>query len=225
VRILALYAATNQHGNDAKGAFVPESSGFAKARKAHGDVVDRVAFANGEALASKRRASVLASIANATPFEGLAYFGHGLRSGLPSAGFTMQTIDALADAIDEHATKGAELRIVLYACSAAGAPGRDRDRLDGDGGFADVLRDKLAELGRVGWIDAHTVAGHATINRYARRFRMNGKGAGVGGAWLVEPGSPDWPAWGARLKSDPDFRFGFPFLSEAEILATLRAKP
>lgn len=216
MRILALNATKNTDKPDAQGAFIPQSEGFAKYRRAHGDIVESVGFDN--LLPDvKRRGAFVDAIRNASKFDALVYFGHGTRRGLPSAGFTLATIDALVDAINARAAEN--LIIALYACSTANTP--IAGGVDGDGGFADVLRDKLSTLGHKGWIDAHTIAGHATINRYSRRFYLSGDGPGTGGTWLIAPGSPEWGAWGELLKSDRDLRFGFPFMTEGELHARL----
>lgn len=223
MKILAMNASLNAHGNDAKGAFIPQAQRFTKTRTAAGDAVTSVGFDNLIANRVKRRADFLARLHFATtgkgPIDALAYFGHGLRTGLPSAGFTLQTIDALADAI--HAVAAPRLVIALYACSTAAANAKDRDRHDGDGGFADVLRDRLSVRGHTGWVDAHTIAGHTTINRFTRRFHMDGSHEGVGGSFIVAPGSALWTKWGAALKLDEGFRFGFPFVDEHVIAETL----
>lgn len=221
MRILALYASKNTpgHGNDAGGAFIPQAQVFAKMRRAAGDEVEIVPFDN---LIANRKARVEAFrdlIGMNGLFDALVYFGHGLRNGLPSAGERVEDVAWLAQRI--HASACARLIVTLYACSTAGAPGADRDKLEGDNGFADRLRDELSKLGHVGWIDAHTIPGHTTINRYTRRFYMDGKGEAVGGRFIVAPGSPEWGAWGDALKDDQGFRMGFPFMTEAEIYARL----
>ncbi|MBK7153843.1 MAG: hypothetical protein IPH72_19025 [Sandaracinaceae bacterium] len=88
------------------------------------------------------------------------------------------------------------LRVERYACDAARDD--DADRRDdvtqsagGDGGFADQLRDALAAHGLTGHVDAHAKPGHTTKNPHLRRFHMDG-GPGVGGEWLVEPGTALW---------------------------------
>ena len=88
MRILALYASKNAHGNDARGAFIPQATLFARARRAAGDEVELVPFDPTIADRARRRAAFLALIEQAKPFDAIAYFGHGLRTGLPSAGFT-----------------------------------------------------------------------------------------------------------------------------------------
>ncbi len=216
MRILAIHATKDTDKPDATGAFIPQAIHFAKARRAAGDEVESVGFDNSLPEPT-RRAAVLKIIVSAKPFDAFVYFGHGTRRGLPSAGFTMSSVARLADAIAANATRS--LIVVLYACSTANTP---TGGVDGDGGFADVLRDRLSEHGHKGWLDAHTVAGHTTINRMTRRFYMNGVAAGTGGTWLVAPGSPEWSAWGKALKEDKSLRFGFPFMTEGELHARLR---
>lgn len=220
MKILALYASKNQHGKDATGAFIPQAKLFSKRRATLGDEVELVPFDPTIADRAKRRAAFLDLIRAAGPYDALAYFGHGLRTGLPSAGITMVTLPALVDAIHTKASK--RVIVTLYACSTAGAPGMDRDRLEGDGGFADELRDALATLGHIGWIDAHTVPAHTTQNRMTRRFYLDGMGPGTGGAWLVAPGSPEWASWGRHLRAVGDpLRFDFPFLTAGDLYARL----
>jgi len=221
MRILVLYSSKNTHGNDAVGAFIPQAMRFAKSRRAVGDVVDLVPFDPTIADRATRRARFLSLIEAAEPFDAFVYFGHGLRTGLPSAGFTLATLPALVSALRAK-SRTKRLIVTLYACSTANTP--LRGGVDGDGGFADRLRDLLSLGGVSGWIDAHTVAGHTTINRMTRRFYMDGKTEGVGGGWIVAMGSPEWRAWGAALKSDESFRFGFPYMTETDIVAHLAQK-
>lgn len=219
MRILALYASVNAHGNDAKGAFIPQATLFAKHHRAAGHVVELVPFDPTIAVRAKRRAAFLAIIAASSSFDAIVYFGHGLRTGLPSAGFTLEQIDELAGAI--HAKASKRLIVTLYACSTAGAIGRDRDKLEGDGGFADELRDRLSVLGHTGWIDAHTTAAHTTINPHTRRFYLDGIAKATGGAFIVAPGSPEWKSWHGALKTNQELRFGFPFMTAGELHARL----
>lgn len=224
LRIVALYAGHNEHGNDAGGAFIPQARGFARVRTLAGDRVELRAFDNRGPAASRRRAFLRelegACEAAGGRIDALAYFGHGLRRSLPSAGLAAARIGELAAPL--HLYGAPRLVVVLYACSAAAGPRDVRGVVEtGDGGYADTLRDALATFGHVGHVDAHTVAGHTTINRYTRRFHMDGKGPGIGGTWLVAPGSPHWPAWGAALKSDHGLRFGFPFMDEAALFRRL----
>lgn len=220
MKILALYASKNTTKPDATGAFIPQAQVFAKARRAVGDSVALVPFDNLLPGPARFRA-FCDLLRGAEQYDALAYFGHGTRRGLPSAGVTMDLIWALGDAI--HAKASPHLVVTLYACSSANTPVVDRrgtpeiEGIDGDGGCADLLRDNLSLKGHTGWVDAHTVAGHTTINRYTRRFYMNGQSGGMGGTWLVAPGSPEWDSWGDALRTDHSLRFGFPYMTEKQL--------
>lgn len=216
MKILAIHATRDTDKPDATGAFIPQAVGFAKYRRAAGDVVESIGFDNSLEPAS-RRTAVLELIRAHQPFDAFVYFGHGTRRGLPSAAFTMSSVQHLADAL-ASAPSPSRLIVALYACSTANTP---TSGIDGDGGFADTLRDALSTRGRFGWLDAHTVAGHTTINRMTRRFYMDGESVATGGTWLIAPGSPEWQAWGDALKSDKSLRFGFPFMTETELHARL----
>jgi hypothetical protein len=213
MKILALHATKNTNGeNDAGGAFIPQATVFARARRAAGDTVTVVGFDN--LLPGPARFRAFCDLLRAADtYDALAYFGHGTRRGLPSAGVTMDLIWALGDAI--HVKAAPHVIVTLYACSAANSP--VKDNIDGDGGCADLLRDNLSIKGHTGWIDAHTVAGHTTINRMTRRFYMNGQSGGTGGTWLVAPGSPEWDSWGDALRNDHSLRFGFPYMTEKQL--------
>lgn len=230
-KILSLYASKNKGASrDASGAFIPQAKVFRQTREAAGDLVISVPFDNGSMFPGARRKaflgaidagrSLLRSLHQAERFDAIAYFGHGLRTGMPSAGFGTLSLGPLVQAL--HAALEQEARVVLYACSMAEAPAAGKG-IDGDGGYADLIRDQLSVLGHTGWVDGHTIAGHATINRYTRRFYMDGRAPATGGTWLVAPGSPEWREWGNDLKHEHTFRFGFPFMSETEIHAHLRA--
>ncbi len=215
MKILAIYASKNQHGNDATGAFHPQAVGFAKHRRAAGDEVELVPFDPTISDRAARRRAFCDLVRSAKPFDALAYFGHGLRTGLPSAGFRLDSIGELVDAIHARASK--RVIVVLYACSAGESPTKAPH---GEGGFADVLRDRLAALGHSGWIDAHTVAGHTTTNPLVRRFDLGGGP----GEWVVVPQSEGWRTWCALLRENRTVRFGFPFMTIDEARA-LSIKP
>ncbi|WP_218251580.1 hypothetical protein, partial [Candidatus Magnetobacterium casense] len=87
-------------------------------------------------------------------------------------------------------------------------------------GFADALRDALIEQGHSGWVDAHKTAGHTTMNPYVVRFHLDPEVQNNGGEWIVQPGSPLWPAW-VRAMRGP-MRFRFPLLDTEEIANQIR---
>lgn len=217
-RILILHASANSpgHGNDAGGAFIPEAINFAKYRTSLGDTCTRVPFDNLTPDKRKRGDAFLAAIRAAQPFDAFVYLGHGLRNSMSSAAIDQTRRGELVDALASKADRGS-LVVTLYACSTGETT---TGAVDGEGGFADRLRDDLAALRLSGWVDGHTCAAHATQNPYVRRFVVGHKG-NVGGEWLVDPASKEWKRWRDRLNAkwrDDPFRFVFPYLSGADVL-------
>lgn len=224
MRILVIHNTkdTPGHDGDAHGAFVPESILFAKHRQALGDIVERIGFDNLLPL-TKRPSAFMDLIEKAQPFDAFVYLGHGLRSSLSSAQIGPAQRPAFVKLLAKKAISKTKLVVTLFACSTGETP-RMSKSTNGDDGFADLLRDDLEVQGfSEGWVDGHTIAAHATMNPYLRRFDL-GPGSNVGGDWLVAPTSPLWERWRARLKApaktDP-FRFDFPYLSAEQIRASL----
>lgn len=226
MRILVIHNVKNtpEGGNDAGGAFIPEAVLFERRRKALGDQVQRIEFDN--LVPASRRASVFLDLMDkAGAFDAFVYLGHGLRNSLSSAQIGAAQRPAFCRLLQKKALDKSRMIVTLYACSTGESPRTVRGA-DGDGGFADLVRDDLEALGFTsGWVDGHTTAAHATNNPYTRRFEL-GPGANIGGEWLVEPKSPDWERWRARLKAkakvDP-FRFDFPYMTTAEVRAAVRS--
>jgi len=209
--------------SDFAGAFRPEAEAFSLVHS--GCVTVRVDQSQD---AAGRFRQLVAAVEEHAP-ETLAYFGHGLARGLPSAGVTLGNVTVLAAALAHASTSP---RVVLYACLAAedltsgdaGLPG-------GDGGLADRLRDDCVKHGAPGvQVDAHgsssqlkgrihDLGGHTTQNPYVRRFAGPESKQAVGGEWIVPDTSPLWRPWVRALRTP--FRFRFPFLSVAEIRAKL----
>jgi hypothetical protein len=196
---------------DTTGAFQPEARAFLR----FVGIGDPVLIDNRTSETDMRR-QVLSALADPRICTGgepvVAFFCHG-QSRKIQFGFGLAHADLLAKAI---AAGSQRARVVLYACNAGmdvrGAP------VGGDGGFADVLRDALCRVGCVDCVvDAHTTAGHTTRNPYVRRFEGRGSPVGgIGGSFIVQPGSALWRKWQAALR-DTDLRFEFPFLSIGEI--------
>lgn len=226
MRTLILLPDRNTAGkSDWSGAFLPESQAFARARKTAGDVVLSVMVDLGKSK-PERRAQVVAALdpGKGDPWGCVGWFCHGLRGGLPQFGI------GVADVVDMAArmssTKAPGIRVPIYACStASGAAPSAEGEPGGDGGFADMLRDALCAAGSVDCVvDAHATAGHATRNPHVRRFAGGGTTTGgIGGKWIVAPGSKHWKAWVKALAGD--MRFQFPFLSPEQIDAILGATP
>lgn len=226
MRILVIYNSKNtpDGGNDANGAFIPEAILFERRRKALGDTVQRIPFDN--LLPTRQRAAAfLGLMEKADAFDVFVYLGHGLRNSLVSAQIGAAQRPDFCRLLQKKAIDKTRMVVTLYACSTGETPRTIRGP-NGDGGFADLLRDDLEALGFTsGWVDGHTTAAHATNNPYTRRFDL-GPESNIGGEWLVEPKSPDWERWRARLKArakDDPFRFDFPYMTAAEIRAAVRS--
>lgn len=129
-------------------------------------------------------------------YTSVAFFCHGWRTGM-QFGFDMSTVKSLAQELSRGDVLLSYMDVSLYSCSCGGGGN------DGDGGFADSLRDELCKAGVVACkVVAHTTAGHATSNPYVREFE--GKGSpvgGNGGSWIVAPGSELWEPWKKALKT------------------------
>ncbi|UJR81505.1 hypothetical protein [Sandaracinus amylolyticus] len=188
---LAFTGDRNRPGKkDWSGAFAPEALRFA----GHARDVARIPL---DATASDMRMLISASIRSAGPSI-VGFFCHGLTRRI-ELGFDMGTVDELAAALAEVGCS----RVALYACSTGSGKGPG-----GDGGFADALRDAMCRAGLVdARVLAHETAGHATQNPRKRFFDgMGSPVGGVGGYWIVEPGSSLWKPWTRRLREDADFR-------------------
>lgn len=187
--------------NDARGAFIPEAIGFAKRAAELGPAMRR-GFDNTRPEAARAR-EVESLITSASPVHQvtvLAIMCHGFRNRLQT-GHTLATVGRLARAI--RAVCVDDVRIALMACSTAASR---RKLPDGEGGFADALRDELVKLGcRGGWVDGHSTAAHATRNPFVRR--MYTEPGLEGGTWLVEPLTRLWKPWRDALEGEMRFRF------------------
>ncbi len=146
------------------------------------------------AMAARRR-QVLDKLKELrTQYNTVAFFCHGWRTGM-QFGFDLSTVKVLAKEI----VTGAEFdpQVTLYSCSCGAGDN------DGDGGFADALRDELCKAGAEhSIVAAHTTAGHATSNPYVRMFEGQGSPVGgTGGSWIVAPKSELWDKWRKALSS------------------------
>lgn len=142
----------------------------------------------------------------------LAILCHGWRNRLDT-GHSLATVKRLARSI--RAVCVDDVRIALMACSTAATRSTPASRKlaaairrkipEGEGGFADALRDELVVMGCAGgWIDGHTTAGPATENPFVRRMAMERV---EGGKWIVEPRSALWERWRTALHDDLQYRF------------------
>lgn len=188
----------------------------AKFAVVHGPLVKTYLFDNHEEPDTRAK-YVRDALALHADLDAIAFFCHGSLRGI-QAGFEgrLGATQLGVTLARFHSLK----TIALYCCDL----GRDadKDRADdllpgpgGDGGWADTLRDELAQtFSRAVTVYAHSVVAHTTKAPWVRRFSYL---TGNGGEWVVEPDSNQWKAWCRMLQSSPDLRLRFPFMSQAEI--------
>ncbi len=193
---------------DATGAFQPEAHAWSLVVGG----AEIVGVDNHQQPPARRRA-VLGAIREHRP-ERVAFFCHGWTGGV-QVGFDVSSLRGLAEALASCSAPN----VTLYCCLTGKGEG------DGDGGFADRLRDALCAAGATYCrVDAHTTAGHTTRNPYVRRFEGSGSPVGAtGGQWIVAPGSSIWGRWRRALTGD--LRFRYPDLEISEIHDELVALP
>jgi hypothetical protein len=204
---------------DATGAFQPEAQAFARH---HGVPKNQVVYVDNTLSKREMRQTVLGVVAafrqgasGGKPPDAVAFFCHGQGKRI-QFGFDTTNVADLAKAM----TGIVAPRVALYACNTGKAS--DAEALaafGGDGGFADALRDALCQAGATECqVDAHTTAGHTTMNPNVRRFQgMGSPVGGVGGFYIVHPKQKNlWKKWRTVLR-ETNLRFDFPFMSVAEI--------
>lgn len=161
-------------------------------------------------LRFKQLCSTIAEVEEITDLDRIVFMCHGTRRQL-QLGVTRANVADFAKALPRE-----PYEITLYACSAAGPASHS-----GDGHLADMLRDAVVTRFKRTpdvdvTVDAHATKGHATRNPYVRRFKRDGASTpGVGGRWIVEPGSALWPKWKRALQTD--FRYKFPRMTIGEV--------
>lgn len=208
---------------DWSGAFRPEALHFAKF--AGIDAKKNLVQVNLRLPKPKMRevvenAIVAARTGYGAPLDCVAFFCHGYSTGIQLGYSTKEGIDQvrkLASVIAANSTKNVVVN--LYACSTASSA--NKRSMDGDGGFADLLRDELCRAGAVDCrVVGHITAGHATLNPQVRIFDGNGiSSGGAGGVEVARRGTPTYSKF-ARLLDGP-YRFQFPFLPLSRIYADL----
>lgn len=227
---LVFYSSVNSKGkHDATGAFEPEAKAFAKLHEIPDKQV--VPIACERMTKAERRKTVMSFLTHyvGAHLDGVVFFCHGWVDGF-QMGFDRSRVTTLAEMI--MLCTNSEPVISLYACSTAENDEKDTFTkevgIGTDGGFADMLRDALCRQGLSrGWVDAHKTQGHATMNPMGVRFRMADVEdrllGGVGGDWIVCPGSSVWKRWKKNLrpKGSKTFRFEYPFMSTSEIKSYL----
>lgn len=173
------------------------------------------------------------ALAGISDLEGLVYLGHGLPLALPSLGLYGRrgARDLAVRLVASAALARKDLRVTLFACSAADNPRQKGVQLDGpgtDGGFADELRDELCRQGQTECIVwAHPFSGHATRQPYLAAFEGRGSAVGgVGGTVPVRPKTASWPVL-KRLLNDPSeapsFRHRLPMMTVRDLLTAVGA--
>lgn len=157
---------------------------------------------DSESLATRRAEIVAALDAGPRPLDVVAYFGHGARRGLSSAGFLGPTgLRQFAEAVARNANQ--RLVVVLNACQC-GYPGA----------FAEQLYDELFHRGIRATIFAHHTSGHTTNNPYKRRY--------PGGDYLVEPNDPYFRQWRTKLW-ESDLWVRYPFMEPDELYRVIQS--
>lgn len=194
---------------DYTGAFRPAALAFAKRWKIPKEDVHAIDVSRRFA---DRGDEVLAILRNYRAVDTVAFFCHGLRRQI-QLGFKIETVGELAEGIADAAqAKGNIVHVSLYACTlASGGVG-------GDGGFADLLRDGLCAEGQIYCrVLGHDRKGHTTWSPYGRVFDGDGSPVGgMGGRWIVGPGSQIWARWRRALR-ETDLKYRFPYMSIREV--------
>lgn len=175
--------------HDATGAFIPGAQQFCKT---HG--LGKPVWLDD----NNDRKKMLSTIAAASDLDVIAYFGHGIPNGLPSADIYESHLDAFAEAIRSAANPGC--RVVLYACSSGA-----------EGGFAQKLGRKLH--GRC-IVYGHTCVGHSFTNPYVTRFPYADEDTQP---FLIEPQSRQWKDWYRLIKGKSDVWARYPFMAKATL--------
>ena len=207
------------HGpHDATGAFRPGAQAFKKVHNIPQDIF-YFDWRDKDADLRQRILDKLATVPCDDPdgLDVVAYFGHGISRGLPSAGFysedhahkvrsDAQDLAAAIASVSKH-----EVRVVLYACSAGQLPTS----------FASALATALNSTDAA--VFGHDRIGHSFANPYVTIFQP-----GSPGRYVVEPGSTNWKAWAKAVRAGnslhparDNFWARFPFMSEDEIKAEL----
>lgn len=201
ITAFAIAAGQNTGGkNDATGAFLPAAQKFGGAYNCPWRHFDN----SGAGGVVRKR--FFDTIETACPggTNLFAYFGHGIKGGLPSANVYGDDIDALLEVLRPKIVK--PLVVVLYACSA-GMPQ----------GFSGKLRSKL---GDEVWVYAHMTVGHTFSNPDVSE---EASGNSPTFRTLYGSGSPLRGPWAEALRYS-DLWLRFPLMEDADIDAELNAR-
>ncbi len=202
---------------DATKAFQPEAKKF---KELHAGLGALPFLFNNHLKPSVMRSDVLSELALFRNLDGVAFFCHGTKKTL-QPGFNLSNINELAKGIAEVCVYQKPV-IALYACDTARDLDKSRwddrtDKIGGDGGFADALRDTLCRAGAIYCrVSAHSDEGHTDKLPHVRFFEGQGSATGgIGGYYPVPFKSKNWKKWIVALKTD--FRFQYPFMTATEI--------
>lgn len=196
MRGLVFAQSKNQEGRaDASQVFIPNAERFAQFYGL-GKPIFFDEHARGEEKVPEK---IYRALDEARGLDVIAYFGHGLPHGLPSA--RMKWKDHVEFAKHIQTASSGPCRVLLYACSA-GQPGY----------FASTLQ---KDLGGSYMVVGHANAGHAVRNPNVTRFP-----AAPGQEYVIKPGSGLWRAWYCALACTyptGDLWMRFPFMTQNEI--------
>lgn len=206
------------YGHDSSGAFRPGAEAF---KEIHA-IPQEIFFFDYRLRAAELRSSIINTLLtlpcpDPTGLDVVAYFGHGIRTELTSAGFRLgrDTNDVVSLAKAISATCKHDVRVVLYACDAGQLPKS----------FAWGLANALNSFG--GRVYGHQNTRHAFCNPHVTVFETGGIGR-----YLVEQGSPYWSGWARQLRAaaghetEHTLWATFPFMTEDELhAACLSATP
>jgi hypothetical protein len=192
---------------DATGAFHLGAKWFKEVHRTPYAIFDNYSVEDAEhnpAGQQKIQKGVFAVMEKAAgPWEVFAYFGHGVPTGLPSAGICEGSLPKFAKLIDSKAAPG--IVVLLYAC-ATGQPGA----------FAAKLQ--VALKGKKARVYGHTTYGHALGNPK--------KTVHPAGQFVVARSDPLWGNWVRTLKASLsnekiDLWARYPFMMKQELAAEL----
>lgn len=207
--------------NDFTGAFLPECNAFMKTwgLKTH----KRINLGNNNNKRKEELFKELREFSKNGKLENIIFFCHGLPKSV-QFGLTNSNLKEFAKLLRELIGQNStDINIILYCCSTGSSvAGTGSVNQNGDGGFADSLRDALCQEGFVDCrVMGHAESGHTTKNPTKRFF--DGLGSpfgGSGGQWIVAPKTTQFKKWRELLQTDA--RFKVPFMSIAEIHKLLK---
>lgn len=181
--------------SDATSVFIPCARRFAQFYNL-GDPIFFDHNARGEDAVPGK---IYRELEQARGLDVVAYFGHGVETGLESARVKWADHRTLAD----HILKASSgpCRVLLYACRT-GKPGY----------FAETLQ---KDLGGSFTVVGHTNSGHAVRNPHVTRYP-----AAPGEEYVIKPGSGLWREWYCALACTyprGDLWMRFPFMTQNEI--------